>query len=91
MPAPCVSTPEAPRGLERRVHGAVPIDEGIAGIRPQHRVEHAQRGRLAGAIGAEEPGDAPVAALSRLTSRTAVTRRSAWQMRGLDHGAGPLR
>ena len=73
MPALWVSTPRRRSGLQRRVHRAVPVDEGIAAIGPEHRVEHAQRRRLAGAIRAEQPGDAAVPRRCRLTSRTAAT------------------
>jgi hypothetical protein len=51
---------QAPGRLQGRVDRAVPVDERVPGIGPEHRVQHAQRGGLAGAVGPEEAGDAAV-------------------------------
>ena len=51
---------QAPGRVQRRADHAVPVDERIPRIGPEHRVQHAQRGGLAGAVGPHEAGDAAV-------------------------------
>ncbi len=78
--------PEAPGGLQGRAHRAVPVDERIPRIGPQHRVQHAQRGGLAGAVGPEEPGDAAVRRAQTDVAHGRDRAEVLVEVRGLDHG-----
>ena len=60
---------EPPLGLDRRGDHVVAVDADAAGGRPQNAGERPERGRLPGAVGADEPDDLAAAAPRRTGRR----------------------
>src|SRR5690606_34615162 len=71
--------------------GVDAVDAHGAAVGPHQRVEHAQRGGLAGTVGTEQAGDLAVARAERdAVDRDDVSEGLA-QAGCLDHGAAPLK
>ena len=67
------------------------VDDCAARIRPHHSAQHPQRGRLAGAVVAEQPGDLAVARLERHVTQGLHGAEFLAQRFDTNHGAVALR
>ena len=77
--------PHQPAGRERLADRAGAIDQSVARVRHQHRIEDPERGRLAGAVGAEQSGDAAVARAQRHVADGLDRTEILLQVRGFNH------
>ena len=83
--------PETLAGSHRIAEDVDPIDAASAAVRLEQRRQHAQRRRLSGAIGTEQPGhDAVLGAEGDPFHRDHRTEGLA-QPLDLDHGEGPAK
>ena len=82
---------DAPARRERVADDVDAVDRGGAAVGPQHGVEDAKRRGLAGAIRAEQAGDAPVAGLEADAVHGAHGAEAAREAFDADHGALPLK
>ncbi len=65
------------------------VDERVTRIRPDHGVEDAKRGRLAGPIRPQQAGDAPVRRTQAHVAHRFDRAEPLGQPVDFDHGAGP--
>ncbi len=82
---------QAPPRFQRLARGIQAIDQHAATIRPHQRVQHAQRGGLARAVGAEQTGDATVGRGEADTGNGLYRAEALVQIAHFDHGAAPLK
>ena len=82
---------QPPPALARPRHDVDAVDRGRAAIGREHRVEHAQRGRLAGAVGPKQSGDLAVGRLEADVLDGRHLAEGLVQAAGDDHGRGPAK